>query len=166
MISINLTRGQLVTWLASQFVGVREFGHNAGPVVERFQKAVDGRATGEPWCACFVQYVVRELAPVIASTPALFATESTQLLWAHTPTSARVAAEPGAIVVWRSKAKPLTGHCGIVSRVDGDDIVTIEGNTGAGDQREGDVVAVKHRIGGQIPGFELLGFLRAFEETK
>lgn len=166
MIKIDRTPGELIAWLASQFVGVREMGHNAGPIVERFQRVVDGRAEGEPWCVCFLQYVVREASALAGLNVTLYPTESTQVLWSRTPAQHRIALpEPGCVAVWRSTSRPSHGHAGIVSRVDGADVYTIEGNTGAGDQREGDVVAVKRRIGGQIPGFVLLGYIKAAEKT-
>ena len=37
--------------LAQEFVGVKESGgNNRGPLIEDFQRMVDGKAQGEPWC--------------------------------------------------------------------------------------------------------------------
>ena len=45
---------RLLVWSARLWVGMTEVGgNNRGQVVERFQRAVDGKASGEPWCAAF-----------------------------------------------------------------------------------------------------------------
>jgi hypothetical protein len=151
-----------LAWLAKQFVGVKEDGPNKGTFVERFQKAVDNKAQGEPWCAAFVCYCVKQVDG-LGFYPAnrLFLSESTQTLWNKSPADCRTdQPEHGTIAVWRSDKNPALGHCGIV--VDADQHKTVEGNTSpqGGDQREGDGVFLKHRPNGQIPGMTLLGYLR------
>jgi hypothetical protein len=151
---------RMAAWLASMFVGVREEGgNNRGPIVERFQ-AVIGKAEGEPWCVSFVQYVLREVDHVKGGPPhRLPLTESSQLLWQAAPQELRLHdPEVGAVAVWRKA--PGVGHAGVVHELVGDNVFTVEGNTGSGDQREGDCVARKRRIKGQIPGMVLLGYLR------
>jgi hypothetical protein len=158
------TKQQTLAWLARMFDGVRETGGpNRGPLVERFQRAVDGKAQGEPWCAAFVQYLLQEVdrMPLHVSEPAhvLPQTEATQPLWNTSPFHTRTdKPEVGAVVVWRKT--PGTGHCGVVVSLEGSTVVTVEGNTGTGDQREGDGVCIKRRVNGQIPGMTLLGYLK------
>jgi uncharacterized protein YijF (DUF1287 family) len=164
------TKQQTLAWLARMFDGVREDsskGPNRGQLVEKFQKAVDGKAQGEPWCAAFVQYLLKEVdgMPLHRGEPAhvLPKTEATQPLWNTSPLYTRTdKPEVGSVVVWRKDSG--SGHCGIVVEVTPSltqgDLLTIEGNTGTGDQREGDGVCLKRRAKGQIPGMALLGFLK------
>lgn len=157
-----------LAWLSEQFDGVRESGGaNKGAFVERFQRAVDGKAQGEPWCASFVQYCLAEVDDLVhsleggAQKHSLPMTESTQEMWNKaTPSKKMLGPDIGLVAVWRSNSNPALGHCGIVIAVKSGVIVTVEGNTGTGDQREGDGVCVKGRSGGQIPGMTLLGYLR------
>lgn len=170
---------KILVWLASQLVGVTENGANKGAMIERFQRAVDGVASGEPWCVGFVQHCVKEvdglvdtigLAPLsmngtvyVPGKQQLSPTEWTIGLWHSTPKHLRrERPASGLIVVWQSLKDANKGHCGIISSVASDAIVTIEGNTspGFGDQREGDGVWKKQRdAGGIIPGFIRLGYL-------
>src|SRR3954465_14170703 len=46
---------------AEKWIGVEEESENKGRAVEKFQRAVDGKASGEPWCAAFVQFCVMEV---------------------------------------------------------------------------------------------------------
>jgi hypothetical protein len=156
------------------FYGVREEGgNNRGPMVEKFQKAVDGIAQGEPWCMAFVQFCLKwvdELAARLGdgARTVLPPSELTTFVFNHAPVWARIdTPEEGAVVVWTkldADGKPtLRGHCGIVSKVLPDAVLTIEGNTSAewnADQRDGDGVFVRLRTRGEIPGFQRLGYLR------
>lgn len=174
-------------WLAEMFVGVTEKTPNAGTMIERFQRAVDGVAAGEPWCVCFVQHCAREvdmlmdmlversserpsgeglvelIAPRLSRHNVLPATEWTVALWGAPAAARSDDPKPGTIVVWRSLANPARGHCGIVCEVlDDRSILTIEGNTSPGegaDQREGDGVWKKRRKAGNINGFLRLGYV-------
>ena len=50
---------RLLIFEARRWVGMTEIGgNNRGQVVEMFQRAVDGKASGEPWCAAFVFFCV------------------------------------------------------------------------------------------------------------
>lgn len=169
-----------LVWLARQFVGVTETTPNGGAMIERFQRAVDGVAEREPWCVGFVQHCAKEVDALVDDvlgfnadnshkfdplrrTNVLPLTEWTIALWGA-PAAAR-SQEPslGSVVVWRSLATPARGHCGIVVEVEGHandkTIVTVEGNTGSGDQREGDGVWTKRRVYGEIPGFARMGYV-------
>lgn len=158
-----------LAWMAEQFVGVTETKNNGGAMVEKFQRAVDGKAAGEPWCVCFVQYCADQIDSfydrcIFPHPPynhhQLAPTEWTIGLWDATPKELRRAApSEGLIVVWQSIANPNRGHCGIVTDVRGDVVFTVEGNTGTASQREGDGVWHKGRVSGNIPGFKRLGYL-------
>lgn len=140
---------------ASRWIGVRERGRNAGPEVEAFQRAVDGKANGEPWCLAFVQFC---LAKVDAREPGpgswLYPTEHCLACWNQTTPKARVIGadkvRAGDIVIWQLHAdgKPTAqGHAGIVTRsVRLGVIETIEGNTTGGGAVNGEGDGVYRRL--------------------
>lgn len=148
---------------AKRWVGVREKGgDNKGKEVELFQKAVDGKAQGESWCLGFVQFCVLK---VLRETT-LYKTEHCLTLWNKTPKEYRLEAPiPGAIMVWQH-AGTSSGHVGIVTRVAGDNINTIEGNTGdgAGVVREGDGVYERTRSKKGTTSMQVLGWIKPYQE--
>lgn len=142
---------------ARRWVGIKEVGGaNRGQAVEMFQRAVDGKAQGEPWCAGFVHFCLNavdaQMAYVMGGTYALkhriAASEHVLTLWKDTPMIARRAeAAPGYLTLWwhfNAEGKPSgTGHVGIVTEVQAPDrILSVEGNTsdGTGINRDGDGV--------------------------
>ncbi len=159
-----------VAWLARKFVGAIETRPNGGPMVEMFQKAVDGVSTGEPWCVGFAWFCVQavdELAVLLnggAQNAALHRTEWTIDLYRKSPYKYTIP-EIGRIVVWKNIINPNRGHCGIVVDKVGDSVITVEGNTAisSGDQGDGDGVWLKKRQFGDIKGFERLGYLGPWE---
>jgi hypothetical protein len=165
------TRMRALAWFARQWVGFKEEGgQNKGQVVELFQRAVDGKAQGEPWCAAFLQFCVmrvddlfEEMTMVSAVRSRLYRSELCMDLVRYTPEDCRVTEPvPGAVVVWSKLQGGLPsaqGHCGIVHGIYDGGVVTVEGNTGMGDQREGDGVSFKRRARGDIPGFVRLAWL-------
>jgi hypothetical protein len=121
------------------YVGVKEIGgQNKGPVVERFQKAVDGIAMGEPWCVSFVYYVANEVCRYYQVSNPLFKSEHCQTFYEYTPDKyKRRNPDPGTIFIKKNRMN-MKGHAGI-NTLRG----TIEGNTNDGDSREGDGVYEK-----------------------
>lgn len=150
MESSIIARRQLVE-VAKSYVGVMEIGaDNQGAEVQEFQKAVDGLAQGEPWCACFVQYCLAQVATRFRLQSRLFRSENVLEIWRKTPTTNRRASPyAGTIAIWGVIGKS-GGHCGIVTDWEkGSPIFqTIEGNTGPGKdvEREGDGVYEKNRF--------------------
>lgn len=153
--------------LASSFVGVTESGGaNKGPEVEMFQKAVDGKAVGEPWCCAFVQFCVKATDANVGTKNVLAQTEHCVTLWNQTPPEARLEMPiPGCLIVWEKhdQGKPTgLGHVGIVTKVlAGEFVQTIEGNTGAGPgvEREGDGVYLRKRPLNPVGYMRIKGFL-------
>ena len=156
----NALRTALVH-IARGYVGLRESGKNQGELIEKFQMAVDGKASGEPWCMAAVQYWVKsaqELVQAIAmqtltTQPKLFLTEHCMTAWEKTPRTQRVQIpEVGDLIIWQrwELDKPTQqGHVGLVSRVLAQDTVKcIEGNTidHSDIKREGDGVYEITRI--------------------
>lgn len=166
--------------IAKMFIGVKEVGgNNKGEFVKMFQKAVDGRANGEPWCAAFTSYCIKTTSEVFkkaigSSSPAfetqLKISESVCNFWFNSPESCRIEKpEVGCLILWRrwSNGKPTwQGHIGIVVEVVDKDLVrTVEGNTSSDgpNERDGDGVFLKNRsITRHYGSLRPLGFLRAF----
>lgn len=169
---------------AAKWVGVRERGGpNKGPDVERFQKAVDGKASGEAWCMSFVQFCVDQVDRLLAGLKHeptwLFKSEHVLTVWNKTPQAARIPwnqVQPGCLIVWAHyKAGKATGsgHTGIVVKllsnsINGPRVETVEGNTGAGSAvvREGDGVYRRVRSLAGSDTMKVVGFLRCWNPTK
>lgn len=159
---------------AATYVGVREEGgYNKGKMVEEFQRAVDGKAEGESWCMAFVQYCLKKVDASGGAASWIFKTEHCLTCWNKTPKEARLTKpEVGSIVIWNhyQNGKPTTaGHTGIVEKiVDANTMITIEGNTGAGDgiNREGDGVYRRKRLIGNSGSFVVLGFLKPWKNVE
>lgn len=167
-----MNRSELISSLvqvASSFVGVTEKGgDNKGPEVERFQKAVDGKASQESWCMCFVQFCLEEVENKFKSNHGIFPSEHCLTVWNGThPSKKKSSPEVGDIVIWQyiKNGRPTTsGHTGIVVNVTQGKMVTIEGNTGPGLEvvREGDGVYKKVRSLKGSSTMKVVGFLRPF----
>ncbi len=122
---------------ASRWVGFTERGgQNMGEIVRMFQSSVDGKACGEPWCAGFVQYCLHWADKMSNSLLAMdvnneiYPSESTQQIWLESPHSCwRRTPEPGLLAVWQRQSDKRKGHIGIVESLDGENFITIEGNT-------------------------------------
>lgn len=145
--------------IAQKYVGVKEQGgDNKGPEVERFQKAVDGKASGEPWCMAFVQYCIKESK----LESKIFESEHCLTVWNKTPKEQRLK-EPkvGSLVIWQF-GDTSNGHVGIVTAVFKNSIHTIEGNTGDGKGvvREGDGIYARNRSRAGSQQMKILGYLK------
>jgi uncharacterized protein (TIGR02594 family) len=152
---------------AQKFIGVREKGGpNRGKEVEMFQKAVDGKAEGEPWCMAFVQFCVEQVEAATGFDSQLFRTEHCLTTWLKTPVGLRtMKPEPGCIVLWQH-GRTSNGHTGIVTKVLSDKaaIRTVEGNTGSGSAvvREGDGVYERERSMNGSGDMHILGYIKPF----
>jgi len=130
------TRSKLVLRAEKQ-IGIREAtGHNDGIAVAEYLRSV-GLNRPEPWCAAFVCWVYQKEGlnkPRSGWSPDLF------------PASrlARSALPGDVIGIYFPNLKRIA-HVGIVERIDGDFITTIEGNTNVYGSREGDGVYRKKR---------------------
>lgn len=160
--------------LAEFYIGVLEAGGaNRGPMVEQFQKAVDGKAQGEPWCMAFAQFCIAKVMEVHGGRSRVFKTEHCLTAWQKSEPAARIVKpEPGDLVIWQHGNGP-SGHVGIVKNAvwttpDSSGLWTVEGNTGPGGGivREGDGVYNRWRDcirpGDKVGDMLLLGYLRAF----
>lgn len=160
---------QCLISIAESFIGITEKGgDNKGPEVEKFQKAVNGIASREAWCMCFVQYCVMATETKFKTDSKIFASEHCMTVWNNTDKELKFQfPKAGDIVIWQywKDGKPTSsGHTGIVTLVSGDIMDTIEGNTGPGSEvvREGDGVYRKSRSVKGSSKMKVVGFIRPF----
>lgn len=154
-----MTKAEQLIAEAMRWVGIREKGENKGPEIEMFQKAVDGHASGQSWCMCFVQYCLLKVGD-----SAILKSSHCLNVWNNSPKELRLSKpQPGAVMIWRKK-RSSAGHTGIVVEVlDDTKVVTIEGNTGPMSivNREGDGVYRKVRSIRPVTGnMEVVGWLK------
>jgi hypothetical protein len=152
--------------LASSFSGTKEEGgDNSGPLVEQFQKAVDGKASKESWCMCFAQFCIKQIEKKYNFKSKIFKSEHCLTVWNKSPKELRLAEpEPGCLVIWQF-GNGDSGHCGIVRKVSKDKIETVEGNTSGPNPaviREGDEVAIKSRSRAGSKTMKIIGYLKVF----
>lgn len=174
----TLYRKHLVEF-ARIFVGVKEVGgNNRGEFVSMFQKAVDGKAQGEAWCAAAVSYWIKtstrilsdSLGADIAISSPLQLSESVCNFYFNNSEKYRLSKpQVGSLILWRrwANGKPTwQGHIGIVADIVNDDVVrTIEGNTSSDgpNQRDGDGVFLKSRsITRHYGSLRPLGFMKVY----
>lgn len=148
--------------LAERYVGVREFGGpNRGHAIERWLAKV-GLEPGNPWCAAFLWSAYEESAAGLKIPNPLPRTGGVSKLWARSPEHMR-SGKPtrGAVFVHFTEdgtyAPGRKGHCGLVLGVDGGNLLTVEGNTNADGDREGDGVWYKTRPTSYAFGFVDVG---------
>lgn len=129
-------------------LGVQEEpkGSNRGPQVDRYLASV-GLGPGYSWCMAFVYWCFREAG--VAS--ALLTTGGVLRQWNERPKLRVTKPRPGDIFIM-DYGKGL-GHTGIVERVEGDQIHTIEGNTNDEGSREGFEVCRRVRPIAKCKGF-------------
>ncbi|MDM1033820.1 CHAP domain-containing protein [Myroides odoratimimus] len=148
---------QLILQAQSQ-MNVQEWPikNNKGPGVKKYLNSV-GLGEGYAWCMAFVYWCVQEVCndyklsnPLLKTGGVLNQWNSRANLHVSTP-------QPGDIFIMDfGKGQ---GHTGIVIEVQGDSIVSIEGNTNDEASREGYIVAKKKRKISSINK----GFLRPFK---
>ena len=144
---------------ARLYVGIKEQGHNKGKIIEEFQKAVDGRAMGEPYCLGFVQYVVNEVCRQFGLTNPLYQTEHCQTLFNGTLQNYKTtSANCGHIFIMKSH-NSNSGHAGFCVNAGNTYFATIEGNTNPDGSREGDGVYEKIRHMGGTKTMNIRGFI-------
>ena len=126
-----------IVTIAQKEIGTREAAvPNTGKKVSEYLRYT-GIKIPAPWCAAWLSYVFGQAgypAPKTAWSPDLF------------PAARQVqAASTGCILgIYYASLKRI-GHCGIVERIKGDWCMSIEGNTSALNEREGDGVWRKTR---------------------
>ena len=151
-------------------IGVREDppGSNRGPRVDEFLRSVglDPGQDSFPWCAAFVYWCFDQAArtlkrqnPVVRTAGVLDHWNKAGARGIPRISTAEVEANPslvlpGMVFIFANSAG--NGHTGLVERVDGVLLTTIEGNTNEGGSREG--IGVFRRTARRIPSINR-GFL-------
>jgi peptidoglycan hydrolase-like protein with peptidoglycan-binding domain len=138
--------------VASKEVGVLEVppGSNGGKRVEEYQRTV-GISKGDAWCVAFVYWCFKQAAAGIGIANPMekdCRTGGVLDLWNRARRAAKVKTistrealdNPGTLkpgMVFIIETGGGKGHTGIVSRIVGNRLETIEGNTNDGGSREG-----------------------------
>lgn len=173
-------KASLLAFEAKRWVGILETGKNSGQLIEVFQRAVDGRASNEPWCMAFVQYCIKmtdqsfqELFPEESrGATKLFKSEHCLTVWNQSSPMQTSLPLKGSVCIWQKYdgTKPTSsGHAGIVVHLPKNGLIdVVEGNTSnlaGGDlAREGDGVYLKqYTVGNMNRGtLRFKGFLQAW----
>lgn len=159
-----MTKNQIANLLiaeAEKWIEVRENGFNKGVEVEMFQKAVDGKAQGEPWCMAFSQFVVKQVCTLLGVENPLpqVAGEHCMSVWSGTPGVYRnQEGGRGHMPIWNKKGTS-SGHTGLSVDQGKFYFNTIEGNTNKAGSREGDGVYRKKRAMTSPGSLQLKGFI-------
>jgi len=140
-----MTVGEAALRRAARHVGVKEDppNSNSGPLIRKWLKRA-GITTPAPWCMAFLYSMLCEVGveldyPNKASVG--FFEE-----WARK--NGRIVDVPqrGDLVCYRFDADNWPDHVGIVEKVGGSYIYTIEGNTSLGDDANGGMVMRRRRL--------------------
>lgn len=158
--------------VALSFVGQNEIKGNQGFEDPKFLQVMEsvGWQIGHAWCSYFAEAVLKlaykDDAKALAIFDKLCNASAVKTLANFKSAGYKVSAtpKPGAVVIWQTKRKGVkswTGHAGIVTAVYKDYFTTVEGNTGSGGTREGEVVATRNRKYNFdiYNGLELQGFI-------
>lgn len=159
----------LVIDIAASQIGVTEHprGSNRGPEVDRYIQStgLDPADDSYPWCVCFLYWVFEQASRIKGIPNPLPRTAGVIALW-------RASRRTEADVVTHSEASPDTvkpgmifhldvgngkGHAGLVIEVEGDRLITIEGNTNPGGSSDGFGVFRRHSR--PISSRALLGYV-------
>jgi predicted nuclease of predicted toxin-antitoxin system len=129
--------------IAKQNIGVMEQGNNAGEQVEAYLSSV-GLSKGNPWCAAFVYWSFERAARSLNTKTPLPKTGSVLTHWSQTQgkkITAKQAQNDNNLIragqIFIIKTGKGTGHTGIIERIDGNLLTTIEGNSNNNGSREG-----------------------------
>jgi CHAP domain len=170
----------LLCFEAKRWIGILEEGQNAGQLIEIFQRSVDGRAEGEPWCMCFAQYCIKMTEQIFAelfpnehaSGSSIFRSEHCLTIWNKSQHLRIPESVKGSLCIWQKfdgDRPTSSGHTGIVIDVYSNGTLSIvEGNTAqqieGRIEREGDGVYLKQykRDRMNVGLLKLKGFLRVW----
>lgn len=133
-------------------IGVQEIpkNSNAGPEVEKYLKSV-GLGKGYSWCMAFVYWCASEAAKQLTLPNTLYKTGGVLAMWNARALLRVKTPQPGDIIIL-DYGKGL-GHTGIIEKIVGTTLHTIEGNTNDEGSREGYEVCRRTRKLSTIKGF-------------
>lgn len=146
--SSELLKGVLE--FAATQVGIRETSPNRGPEVDQYVRSVGLDPAGRfPWCVAFVYFCFEKASKKLGRINPMVKTAGVLDHWnrAESKRASRITLaraknnpaliKPGHIFVIDTGTAGGAGHTGLVERVIGGKLVTIEGNTNEGGSREG-----------------------------
>ena len=146
---------EAILQIAAWQIGVMETPSGSNLV----KYGVDFGMNGQPWCMMFVWWVFREAGFNLHKTGSCTTLASRYKTAGQWVTSGY---KPGDIVMFDfSGKKTKTEHVGILESIDADgNLITIEGNTGTGNDANGGAVmrrvrAPKYVTGACRPGYNL-----------
>lgn len=139
-----MTLSQKTLETAITQIGVEEIprNSNSGPEVEIYLKSV-GLPKGYSWCMAFVYWCVQKASLQLAVKNPLKKTGGVLDQYNSRPLLVQVVPQPGDVFIM-DLGKGL-GHTGLVEKIAGNIIYTIEGNTNDNGSREGYKVCRKKR---------------------
>lgn len=173
---------QEIIKFANKCVGQEEISGNVGFKTPWFHKAMVsvGFQRSHPWCSYFAELCWKEgYRAVYPNKPEII--QLLDQLFSGSVIKTRNNfvgagkihgfdftrnAQPGSLVIWQSATNPAFGHIGIVEKVFGNNLHTIEGNTDTNGSREGLAVAKKIRsinFNKNKTGLDLLGFISVID---
>ncbi len=125
---------------------VRELSPNWGGMVTAYLK-VAGLFGPAPWCAAFVYWCLVESGADRSKLWKGPASTWSLAVWAKATGRLSVGARRGDVFVWNTGTPQRygTGHTGVVTKAEGSNLKTIEGNTNDKGSREGVAVLDKDR---------------------
>lgn len=144
------TLAECIVGTAVAEIGTKEAtGNNDGPRIAEYIGSCD--ITWEvPWCACFQHWVFRQCGRVVKPEMdyALSGRWHPEARWVYakawkTDTIPVLSAD--LFSLYYAELQRI-GHTGIIERVEGEHLITIEGNTGSGGEREGQGVWRRKRL--------------------
>ncbi|THU36908.1 CHAP domain-containing protein [Niastella caeni] len=147
--------------IAISQLGVREKGSsNSGVEVDQYLKSV-GLNPGYPWCMAFVYWCYQQAAKSTGVSNFLIRTGGVLHQWNEQQPKRKIVLDkvlknpaiiqPGAVFIMDYGKG--TGHTGLVERIQGGLVETIEGNTNDEGSREGYEVCRRTRKLASIKGF-------------
>ena len=140
-----------VVRVAVSQIGVMEDprGSNRGPQVDKYIEATGLNPSGRfAWCACFIFWCYKQACESLGKTNPVIKTAGVSEHWRRAGekgipriTGTQAVGNPGLIrpghIFIMTFGSSGLGHTGLVERVTGGKLVTIEGNTNEGGSREG-----------------------------
>jgi hypothetical protein len=156
--------------VASSQIGKMEdpLGSNRGPEVDAYLRSVGLNPAEDsfPWCAAFVYFCFEKAAaqlgvpnPAIKDAGVIDCWNKAGVTPVHRIATSEASSVPSLVkpgMVFVLKTGAATGHMGLIEKVEGARLTTIEGNTNLNGSREG--IGVFRRVGRTITSVNL-GFL-------
>lgn len=130
-------------------------GSNWGPVVKKYLNSV-GINSGAPWCMAFVYWCAKEAAVNEGVSNPLVKTGGVLKGWRNIDEKYKVKTPQAGDIFIMDFGKGL-GHTGIIEKVTGTTLYTIEGNTNNDGSREGYAVERKTR---KSTDKKIIGYIR------